>query len=222
MQLLYNLLFWFLFLLASPFYFLKMFRRGNWRAGFEQRFGRYDTTIRHNVTNRDVLWLHAVSVGEVNICTQLVAALETRVPNLKLIVSTTTSTGMAELNKKLPTRVLKLYYPIDARGVVRRALSKFCVKGVVLVEAEIWPNFLWHLAERQIPVFLVNTRLSDKSFRGYRRFGFLFRKIFASFAGVGVPTIDAVVPTFAPVTWPAITMKSSRSWRSSNRTNSTR
>src|ERR1041384_5851143 len=105
LQLLYNFLFWFCFLLASPFYFLKMWRRGNWTTGFEQRFGYYDTGVRHVVTNRDVLWLHAVSVGEVNICTHLVAALEVRVPNLKLVVSTTTSTGMAELNKKLPARV---------------------------------------------------------------------------------------------------------------------
>src|ERR1051325_4481865 len=186
MQLLYNLLFSIFFVVASPYYFLKMWRRGNWTAGFEQRFGRYDTKVRQAVTNRDVLWLHAVSVGEVNICTQLIAALEPRVPNLKLVVSTTTSTGMAELNKKLPTRILRIYYPIDRRGIVRRAFSKFGVIGVVLIEAEIWPNFLWYLADRQIPTFLVNTRLSDKSFRGYQRFGFLFRKIFASFAGVGV------------------------------------
>ena len=183
---LYNILFWIFFLLSAPFYFLKMWRRGNWAAGFNQRFARYDIGIRHAASNRDVLWLHAVSVGEVNILTQLIAALEPRLPNLKLVVSTTTSTGMAELSKRLPTRIIRIYYPVDGRRIVRRALSKFALRGLVLVEAEIWPNFLWELADRQVPVFLVNTRLSEKSHRGYKRLGFLFRGIFASFAGVGV------------------------------------
>jgi len=68
---------------------------------------------------------------------------------------------------------------------VGRALATFQPKAVVLVEAEIWPNFLWRVADRKIPLFLVNARLSARSFRGYRRFAFLFRPIFASFDGVG-------------------------------------
>ena len=185
MRTLYNILFTLLFLLSSPSYFLKMLRRGNWRRGFRERFGQYSTRTKQAITNRQVLWLHAVSVGEVNVCTQLIAALEPRLPNLKILVSTTTSTGMAELQKKLPSHVEKVYYPIDRRRYVARALATFQPKAVVLVEAEIWPNFLWRAAERKIPLFLVNARLSARSFRGYQRFGFLFRPIFASFDGVG-------------------------------------
>lgn len=185
MRFVYNILFAIFFGLSSPYYFLKMWRRGNWQRGFRQRFGRYGKTVRHAITNRHVLWLHAVSVGEVNICTQLIKALEIRVPNLKIVVSTTTSTGMGELEKKLPPRILKVYYPIDFPGSVRKALAVLHPVAVVLVEAEIWPNFLWRLQALALPHFLVNARLSERSYHGYRRFGFLFRKLFGGFAGVG-------------------------------------
>lgn len=182
----YNLVFTFFFLLSVPYYFWKMRRRGNWKAGFAERFGRYDAKLKTAITNRHVLWMHAVSVGEVNIATQLIRAIETRFPNLKIVVSTTTSTGMGELRKKLPSHIYKIYYPIDRRKYVSRAMRVLNPEAIVLVEAEIWPNFLWSARSRKIPTFLVNARLSPRSFRGYRRFGFLFRPIFRSFAGVGV------------------------------------
>ena len=158
-----------------------MRRRGNWMPGFPARFGRYDAKLRQAITNRHVLWMHAVSVGEVNVCTQLIRALEPRLPNLKIVVSTTTTTGMGELQSKLPPHVSKIYYPIDARRWVTRALAAIRPEAIVLVEAEVWPNFLWRAHDMGMPVFLVNARLSDRSYRGYKRFGFLFRKIFGSF-----------------------------------------
>jgi 3-deoxy-D-manno-octulosonic-acid transferase len=181
----YNILFTVFFLLSSPYYFMRMRRRGNWQNGFAQRFGKFDSKLKQAITNRHVLWMHAVSVGEVNLCTQLIRALEPRLPNLKIVVSTTTTTGMAELQNKLPTHISKVYYPIDARGCVTRALSTIHPDIVVLTEAEIWPNFLWRANDLNTPLFLVNARLSDRSFRGYKRFGFLFKPLFASFAGVG-------------------------------------
>ena len=185
MRALYNLLFIVFFLLSAPYYFGKMWRRGNWRRNFGQRFGRYEGRVKQALTNSDIVWLHAVSVGEVNLCTQLIAALEPRLPLHKFVVTTTTTTGMGELEKKLPPHIPKLYYPVDLRGPVKRALGTINPRAVVLVEAEIWPNFLWRVRDRGVPLFLVNARLSDRSFRGYQRFGFLFRKIFASFTGVG-------------------------------------
>src|SRR5438552_1254620 len=162
-----------------------MRRRGHWQDGFGQRFGKYDSKLKQALTNRHVLWTHAVSVGEVNVCTQLIRALEPRMPNLKILVSTTTTTGMAELERKLPTHISRIYYPIDRRTVVARAFATINPEAIVLVEAEIWPNFLWRARALGTPVFLVNARLSDRSYRRYRRFGFLFRPLFASFAAVG-------------------------------------
>lgn len=185
MRTLYNILFVLGFWISAPYYFLKMWRRGGWQAGFRERFGDYGARTKHAVTNRHVLWMHAVSVGEVNLCTQLIRAIEPRAPNLKIVVSTTTTTGMGELHKKLPNHVEKVYYPIDKRACVSRAVSIIHPNAVVLIEAEIWPNFLWRLKDRHTPAFLVNARLSDSSYRGYRRARFLFAPLFASFAGVG-------------------------------------
>lgn len=185
MRFLYNVLFLTGFVLSAPFYFLKMVRRGNWSEGFGERFGNYDHRLKQALTNRDVIWFHAVSVGEVNLCTQLIQVLEPRAPNYKIVVSTTTSTGMAELQRLLPVHISKIYYPIDRRKHVQRAMGLIHPEAVVLVEAEIWPNFLWALQRREIPHFLVNARVSGRSFLGYRRFGFLFRELFAGFTGVG-------------------------------------
>jgi 3-deoxy-D-manno-octulosonic-acid transferase len=185
MRTLYNILFALGFCLSAPYYFWKMLRRGNWQRGFRQRFGRYSVRLKHALTNRHVLWLHAVSVGEVNLCTQLIRALEARAPNLKVVVTTTTTTGMGELYKRLPAHIEKLYAPVDFPGSVRRAIAILHPQAVVLVEAEVWPNFLWKLHDRRIPVFLVNARLSERSYRGYKRFAFLFRPLFAGFTGVG-------------------------------------
>src|SRR5271168_829011 len=171
MRTLYNILFTFLFVLSSPYYFRRMRRRGNWRPGFRERFGRFDSNLKQALTNRHVIWLHAVSVGEVNLCTQLIRALEPRVPNLKIVVSTTTTTGMGELRRRLPTHVSKIYYPLDRRKYVNRALATINPQAIVLVEAEIWPNFLWRARKLGIPVFLANARLSDRSFPRYKKFG---------------------------------------------------
>jgi 3-deoxy-D-manno-octulosonic-acid transferase len=157
----------------------------NWRPNFTQRFGKYDASLKQALTNRHVIWIHAVSVGEVNLCTQLIRTLEPRLPNLKIVVSTTTTTGMAELRRRLPTHVSKIYYPVDRRKFVNRALATINPEAVVLVEAEIWPNFLWRAQKLGIPVFLANARLSDRSFSRYKKCAFLFRPLFASFAGVG-------------------------------------
>src|SRR5450432_3766630 len=109
-----------------------MRRRGGWRAGFTQRFAQYDASLKQALTNRHVIWIHAVSVGEVNLCTQLINALEPRVPNVKIVVSCTTTTGMAELRRKLPTRVSKIYYPVDRRKYVRRALATMNPEAIIL------------------------------------------------------------------------------------------
>src|SRR3954447_5063308 len=142
MRLFYNILFLIFFVLSSPYYFFRMQRRGNWKKGFSQRFGEYDNKIKQSITNRHVLWMHAVSVGEMNVCVELIRALEPRLPNLKIMVSTTTTTGMGELQKKLPVHIGKIYYPVDRRKYVARAMSTIHPDAIVLVEAEIWPNFI--------------------------------------------------------------------------------
>jgi 3-deoxy-D-manno-octulosonic-acid transferase len=182
---LYNILFLIGFTLASPYYFFRMQRRGNWQEGFSQRFAKYPPQLKQFLTNSHVLWIHAVSVGEVGLCTQLIHALEPLLPNMKMVVSTTTTTGMAELRRRLPTHISKIYYPIDRPKYVNRALATINPEAIILVEAEIWPNFIWRASRLGIPLFLANARISDRSFPRYKRFGFIFRDLFAAFASVG-------------------------------------
>lgn len=186
MRSLYNILFIIGFTLASPYYWWRLRRRSaDWTKNFGQRFAIFDPSIKQALTNRRTIWVHAVSVGEVGLCTQLINALEPRVPNAKIVVSCTTTTGMDEYRRRLPNRITKIYYPIDRRKFVRRALATINPEIIILLEAEIWPNFLWRASSLDIPVYLVNARLSDRSYPRYKRFGWLFRPLFATFAGIG-------------------------------------
>lgn len=185
MRALYQVLFAVFFALSAPYYFWKMWRRGGWRRGFGERFGAIAPEKLRPLADAKVLWLHAVSVGEVGVCAQLVATLRPQLPGWKFLVSTTTTTGMGEAEKQLPADVARIYYPVDFPWVVRRGLRAVRPAAVVLVEAELWPNFLWQTRALGLPVFLANARISDRSFPRYQRAGFLFRGMFAAFAGVG-------------------------------------
>jgi 3-deoxy-D-manno-octulosonic-acid transferase len=192
MRTLYNFILTLGMILAAPFYLLGLWRRGNWKQGFRQRFGRYSSKVKQAITNRHVLWLHAASVGEVNLVIRLIEELEQRLPNLKIVVSTNTTTGMGELRRRVPAHVEKIYFPLDRRKWVQRALGTIHPEAIILVEAEIWPNFLWRAREMGVPTFLVNARISDKSFPRYRRWGAVFRGLFGSLSRVCCPTeIDA-------------------------------
>ena len=81
------------------------------------------------------------------------------------MVSTTTTTGMAELQKKLPEEVIKIYYPLDLGSAVRRALRILRPRAIVLIEADFWPNLLWEAQAADVPVLLVNALISERSAR---------------------------------------------------------
>lgn len=190
MRLAYNCLFPPFFALSSPYYFLKMWRRGNWRNGFAQRFAYYDEPMRLALANRNVFWLHAVSAGEMNVCVELLRVLEALSPRTKFVVSTTTTTGMGELGKKAPPHVTRIYYPLDFPRNISRAFETIKPKAIILLEAEIWPNFLWRAMKDQIPLFLVNARLSDRSFPRYKKASFLFKNLFGGLTAAGAQSED--------------------------------
>ena len=173
-------------LLASfPYYFRRMTRRGGWKDRVGQRFGKYDVDFIDSCRQGKYIWIHAVSVGEVHLYLSLVKRLQEKLSDCKIIVSATTTTGMGEWKKKLPPDVETCFYPIDRRPWVRRAMEVIQPKAIILSEAEVWPNFLWEARQRDIPVFLVNARISEKSFNRYKKIGFLFRPLFQSFSRVG-------------------------------------
>ena len=185
MRLFYNILFLIFFVVSLPYYFWRLWRRGNWQRGLSQRFGCYPSFFSSGERKR-LIWFHAASVGEVNLCVQLIQQFARERPHFQIVASTTTTTGMAELTKKLPEEIIKIYYPIDWNRAVKKALDTFQPEAIVLIEAEIWPNFLWEAQRRHIPLFLFNARLSMRSFGRYRKASFIFRDIFSGFTAIGV------------------------------------
>jgi 3-deoxy-D-manno-octulosonic-acid transferase len=183
----YNL-FWPIGLLFFlPGYFTKMIRRGGYREKFGQRLGIYDRELRGRLSKQRSTWLHAVSVGEVNIALKLANALRTLEPDLHCILTTTTTTGFALARKNAPPWMEIMYTPLDYWPVMRRAFSLIRPARILLVEAEVWPNLAGEAHRRQIPLVLVNARLSPRSERRYRRFRFFVAPIFRLLDLVCVP-----------------------------------
>src|SRR5438445_3714981 len=183
----YNLLWPLGLLFFLPGYFTKMLRRGGYREKFGQRLGIYDRRLRARLSKQRSTWLHAVSVGEVNIALKLANALRTHEPDLHCALTTTTTTGFALARKNAPLWIEVMYTPLDYWPIMRRAFSFIRPVRIVLVEAEIWPNLAAEAHARRIPLGLVNARLSARSERRYRQFRFFIAPTFRLLDLVCVP-----------------------------------
>lgn len=166
MYLLYTLLSTLLLLLLSPWFLLRAAQRGDTARHLRERFGFYPAP--NPSMQPTSLWIHAVSVGEVLAVLPLARALHERFPHLPLVVTTTTVTGQRLARERLPFASRILYFPIDLPFALHRAFRAIRPAAVIIVETEIWPNFLRHAARQKVPVAFVNGRLSEKSARGYR------------------------------------------------------
>jgi 3-deoxy-D-manno-octulosonic-acid transferase len=174
----YNLLFPFALAVLLPGFLMRMFRRGNYRDRFGQRFGIYSGSLRRRVAGKNWTWIHAVSVGEALIALKLAKKMKARRADLHLVLSTTTSTGFALASKSAADWLEVIYNPVDFPPFVRRALDVFRPEQIVLIEAEVWPNLVGSARRRGIPVSLVNARLSPRSESRFRRFRFLTGPLF--------------------------------------------
>jgi 3-deoxy-D-manno-octulosonic-acid transferase len=183
----YNL-FWPLGLLIFlPGYFAKMIRRGGYREKFGQRVGIYHGEVQNRLSAQCSTWLHAVSVGEVNVALKLANALRVLEPDLHCVLTTTTTTGFALARNAAPSWIEVMYTPLDYWPIMQRAFSVIRPTRIVLVEAEVWPNLAAAAHRRRIPLALVNARLSPRSERRYRRFRFFVTPTFQLLDLVCVP-----------------------------------
>src|SRR5712691_11657944 len=174
----YNL-FWPIGLLFFfPGYLAKMIRRGGYREKFGQRLGFYDREVRARLSKQRSTWLHAVSVGEVNVALKLANALRTLEPDLRCVLTTTTTTGFALARKNAPAWIEVMYTPLDYWPIMRRAFSVIRPTRILLVEAEVWPNLVAFARQCRIPTTLVNARISQRSERRFRRFRFFIAPTF--------------------------------------------
>jgi 3-deoxy-D-manno-octulosonic-acid transferase len=170
---LYSLLLMAVLAVGAPYWLARMSLpgkdRGRYRAGLWQRLGRVPAQLRAAVAGRQVVWVHAVSVGEVLAATRLVAELETALgPGWLIVVSTTTATGQALAKQRFGAERV-FYYPLDFAWAVRAYLRALRPRLVILMESELWPRMLVECSRRGIPVAVVNARVSDRSFaRGLR------------------------------------------------------
>ena len=139
--------------------------RGYWQS-WGERFG-YGPTI---AGTGQALWIHAVSVGEVQAALPLVRALLERHPEYPLIVTTTTPTGKARVAQAFGDRVLHCYMPYDLPGAVKRFLARVRPRVAIILETELWPNLFHYCRAGKTPVVLANVRLSARSAAGYARF----------------------------------------------------
>jgi 3-deoxy-D-manno-octulosonic-acid transferase len=172
MPYLLNLAYLLLLLLASPWLLYRAVRQGKYRQGIPAKLlGQ----VPRRTGDQPCLWLHAVSVGEVNLLQPLLAGIEQQHPDWQCVISTTTRTGFELARKKYAPRTV-FYCPLDFSWAVKSALRRVRPNLLVLVELELWPNLV-RLSHRQgVRVALINGRLSESSFRGYR----LIRPLVAS------------------------------------------
>lgn len=169
-------------LVLAPYYALRGWRRGEKHA-FRERFGALpaeiagaaDVTgdVRGGWGNSGAIWIHAVSVGEVLAAKPLVEGLKRRMPSRRVYVSTTTETGQHLARERLKCADAVFYFPLDWVFPVRRALRRMRPSVVVIMETEIWPNFLREARRMGVPVVFANARISERSFTRYSRWKFL-------------------------------------------------
>ncbi len=167
MYALYSALLAFFLVLTLPYWLLQMLRHGKYRAGGRQRFGAVPPAFAGR-GEKPVIWVHAVSVGEVVASSEIVKALRQTFPSHRVLVSTTTSTGQKLAAQRFGAENV-FYFPLDFAFAIRPYLDALRPKLVVIAETEFWPNFL-RLAKRSgAPIAVINCRISDRSLPGYKR-----------------------------------------------------
>ncbi len=164
--------------------FLARRRRAGYGRDLAQRFGRLGDALPPEPR----CWVHAVSVGESAAAVPLVEGIRQRWPELGIVVSTITPTGARIVTERLAGAAAHRYFPIDLPGPVRRALEAARPRFFIAIETELWPNFLRALARRRIPAMIANGRISDRSFRRYRRVRWLMRRVLADVAVFAMQT----------------------------------
>ena len=167
-------------LLLTPYWLVKGLRHGKYLSNIGERLGfSFPALAKLSANSSGAIWIHAVSVGEALSGVTLARRLKEAYPERPLIVSTTTMTGQALARERMPFADAIIYFPLDWAFCVRRALTAVRPSLVLVLETEIWPNFLREAGRRKIPVVFVSGRISDRSFARYQSylgvFGFFLR-----------------------------------------------
>lgn len=165
---LYSLLLFLALIVSTPWWLLQMWRHGKYRSGWSERLGRVPDRLLHD-ENRETIWVHAVSVGEVLAIGRVVEELKQHLPGWRVVVSTTTDTGQRLARQRFgETNVF--YLPLDLLFAVHPYFQALRPKLLLLAESEFWPNLLREARMSGAAIAVVNARISDRSLPGYLRF----------------------------------------------------
>ncbi|MBI2844130.1 MAG: 3-deoxy-D-manno-octulosonic acid transferase, partial [Armatimonadetes bacterium] len=164
MRVLYNLFLLVLIPLLVCYYLYRVFGSGKSRGSWRQQMGLLPEEVRRR-SARPRVWLQVVSVGEVVASTSIVNELKRLVPDVELVISTTTATGQEMARRSIPDAEHVIYFPLDLPAVVRRSIEVVQPDVFVSVESEIWPNFLSAVRQEGIPALVVNGIISDRTYR---------------------------------------------------------
>jgi 3-deoxy-D-manno-octulosonic-acid transferase len=166
-------------LVSLPYWLLQMARHGKYSKGLSERLGRVPSRLRLPARDEPVIWIHAVSVGEVLAVAGLVEELRHRLPRHRIFISTTTDTGQALARKRFGEEHV-FYFPMDFAFAIRPYLRALRPQLVVIAETEFWPNFIQSAHAGGARIAVVNARISDRSWPSYRRFRGLLRRLLAN------------------------------------------
>ena len=166
--------------LLLPAFLLRMLWRSRQNPDYRRRIAERIGSCPRPAADKPLIWLHAVSVGEVLAAVPLIEDIRHRVPDHQVQVTTTTPTGSAQVRACFGERVLHTYAPWDTPSSVRRFLSQMRPRLLLLMETELWPNIIHCCHDRGCRIMLVNARLSERSASGYRRFPGLVRPMLES------------------------------------------
>ena len=185
MYFVYSVLMGLAVLLTSPYWLIQGLRHGKYFSNLSERLGfAFPGLAKLPRERKGAIWVHAVSVGEALSGVALVQQLRDKYPGRPIIVSTTTQTGFALAKERMPFADAFIYFPFDWAFCVRRALDAVQPALVLVLETEIWPNFLREANRRNVPVIFLSGRISDRSFARFQKylglFGFYLRPFLAS------------------------------------------
>ncbi len=181
MRLLYSLLYVLALAFIFPFEYRKrpLNIRRRWlseKFGVTGAFKTRPQPLANAKADR-ALWVHAVSVGEVLAADLFIRALKRRHPGLRVVVSTITDTGQKVARERLSSMAEIVYLPFDLKFILKRAIAGLRPFLFVNIETEMWPNLFWCMKDAGVPVLMLNVRISEGSFRGYKRIGFFMKKV---------------------------------------------
>lgn len=178
MYFLYNLILIFFAMLLSPVILVLFIISPKLRAGFFEKIGFYSK----KTSKKKSIWVHAVSVGEVNAIETVFKRLKSEFPEHNLVLTTVTRTGQAIANSKLgKVADVIAYFPYDFSFSVNSAIKSFNPELAIIAETEIWPMFAHKINKAGIPLAIINGRISPNSYKGYKKFKYFFKKIFKNY-----------------------------------------